>query len=147
MKRSAPLRRRTPMARGTKPMKRSGPIKARRAHTTPIRQSARGETCTLVLVPGCVGGTETTVWAHSNRSADGKSTGRKADDWRGAYACWWCHGVYDRQIKRPAGMTLEYVEDRFTHAMAVSWRRLVDKGLVPLLPAPDSGSTEWTRRL
>ncbi|RZS80636.1 nuclease domain-containing protein [Pigmentiphaga kullae] len=137
MKRTTPLRRKTPLRANGKPMKRSGPLKASRPRPTLIRQSARGESCTVVLRPGACWGTETTVWAHSNRGKDGKGAGLKANDRAGAYACWWCHGVYDRQIPRPAGMTLEYVEARFTRAMEISYARLVAKGLVPATPAPE----------
>jgi hypothetical protein len=71
------------------------------------------------------------VWAHSNRGEHGKGGGLKADDEFGAYACYWCHCVYDRQHPRPPGMTLEYVEDRFTLGLHESRQLLVQKGLLP----------------
>jgi hypothetical protein len=127
--------RRKPGAKGlarSTPLRRHTPLKAsRRLKTTPIRQSARGETCTLRLPGVCRGGTQTVVWAHSNRSADGKGGGLKARDDAGAYACYWCHMVYDRQHHRPASMTLAFVETQFTRAMRESRRRLQAKGLLP----------------
>jgi hypothetical protein len=95
-----------------------------------IRESAQGEQCTIRLPGICNYNPDTTVWAHSNRSSDGKGMGLKAKDENGAYACYNCHCVYDRQRKRPEGMTLEYVEDRFTLAMQKSRTLLKDKGLL-----------------
>ncbi|MGF6641813.1 nuclease domain-containing protein [Paraburkholderia sp. MM6662-R1] len=129
--------RRKPGAKGLTrktPLERHSCLKRSRPRTTPIRQSANGETCTLRLPGVCCGGTETTVWAHSNRSSDGKAKGLKARDDAGAYACYWCHMVYDRQHPRPPGMTLEFVEARFTAAMRESRRRLDAKGLISADP-------------
>jgi len=39
------------------------------------------------------------------------------------------HATCDRQQKRPEGMTLEYVEARFTVGPGVSRLRLPEKGL------------------
>jgi hypothetical protein len=105
-------------------------LKATRPKATPIRQSARHEHCTLRLFGVCREEEGNVVWAHSNRGEHGKGGGLKAEDQYGAYACFFCHGVYDRQIKRPAGMTLEYVEDRFTAGMNESREKLRAKGLL-----------------
>lgn len=81
-------------------------------------------------LPGvCRGGTETTVWAHSNRYLDGKGRGIKAHDHNGAYACYWCHAVYDRQLSRPTGLSLELVEAEFTRAMGSSQQLLIEQEL------------------
>jgi len=95
-----------------------------------IRKSARDEECTLRLPGVCNYDKATTVWAHSNRSSDGKGMGKKADDSRGAYACYSCHCTYDRQQKRPAGMTLDFVEEAFSKAMLLSTEILKDKNLI-----------------
>ena len=95
-----------------------------------ITQSARNEECTIRLPEVCNYDSSTTVWAHSNRSEDGKGMGLKSNDERGDYACYNCHCVYDRQRPRPKGMTLEFVEDRFTEAMEKSRAILIDKGLI-----------------
>lgn len=135
--------KRSPMPRPTKPMTRKPfqrktgmtasrkPIGRSRPKTTKIRQSARDEDCTLMLTGVCNGDSTTSVWAHSNRGIDGKGLGIKARDENGAVSCSACHAVYDRQAPRPSGMTLEYVEDRFTQAMEVSYAILQRKGLVP----------------
>lgn len=56
--------------------------------------------------------------------------GKKAEDQYGAYGCYACHMVYDRQIKRPEHLSLENVEDAFTMAMIKSRQILKDKGLI-----------------
>jgi len=95
-----------------------------------IRQSARNEQCTMKLPGVCNYNNETVVWAHSNRGEHGKAMGKKANDEYGAYLCYNCHQTYDRQRKRPEGMTLEFVEDAFTIAMQHSRYILKDKGLI-----------------
>lgn len=57
-----------------------------------IRRAARGETCALQL-DCCVGGTETTVFAHLRFPGDG--TGRKPPDYSGVFACHACHSALD----------------------------------------------------
>lgn len=110
-------------------MKRSA-IKRSRPKTTKIRQSARGEDCTINLEGVCSYDPDTVVWCHSNRASDGKAMGRKADDDRGAYGCSSCHKIYDRQAKRPDHLSLDDVEEAFTLAMEKSRAILVSKGLV-----------------
>lgn len=105
-------------------------MKTSRPKTSKIRQSARNETCTLRLKTVCKVEPGNVVWAHSNRAEHGKGGGLKADDEWGAYACFWCHCVYDRQHPRPSGMTLEYVEERFTAGMNESRAKLREKGLL-----------------
>ena len=95
-----------------------------------IRESAQGEQCTIRLPGICNYNPDTTVWAHSNRSSDGKGMGLKAKDKNGAYACYNCHSVYDRQTKRPSNLTLQQVEETFTIAMEKSRQILKDKGLL-----------------
>jgi len=112
-------------------MKRS-PMKRSRPKTTKIRQSARGEDCTINLEGVCNYDTATVVWCHSNRASDGKGMGRKADDDRGAYGCRSCHAIYDRQEKRPDHLSLDDVEEAFTLAMEKSRAILASKGLVSL---------------
>ena len=94
-----------------------------------IRQSARGESCTINLSGVCNYNPDTVVWCHSNRYCDGKGMGLKAKDENGAYGCYACHQVYDRQRKRPKNLSLEEVEEAFTIAMMRSKQILKDKGL------------------
>lgn len=107
-----------------KSMKSKGP------KSTPIRQSARGEECTL-LIPGvCNHNSETVVWAHSNKYEHGKGLGLKADDKYGCYACSSCHAVLDGQAPRPNGIGKPDVEYLFVQAMYKSRAILRDKGLL-----------------
>jgi len=95
-----------------------------------IRKSAKNEQCTINLPGVCNYNSESVVWAHSNRGIDGKGMGKKANDEKGAYACYNCHATYDRQMKRPFNMSLEYVENTFTEAMERSKLLLKQKGLI-----------------
>jgi hypothetical protein len=106
-------------------------MKASRPKATPIRQSARDETCDLHLLGVCRVEPGNVVWAHSNRSEHGKGAGLKAEDQYGCYACFWCHAVYDRQMQLPSGMDREHVESEFTRAMGESRAKLKKKGLLP----------------
>ena len=65
------------------------PLKVR---SKAIRQAARGKPCTLRL-PGCMGGTETTVLAHLPMG--GKGVGTKGSDIWAVFACASCHDVLD----------------------------------------------------
>jgi len=69
-----------------------------------IRDSARGKEC-LMNLPGCCGGTESTIWSHYRGEAGGKGMALKADDLCGAYACTHCDAIYDGQKPAPAGWT------------------------------------------
>jgi hypothetical protein len=73
-----------------------------------IRESARGKEC-LMKLPGCCGGTESTIWSHYRGEAGGKGMGLKADDLCGAYACTHCDAVYDGQKPVPDGLGLTAV--------------------------------------
>jgi hypothetical protein len=74
-----------------------------------IRESARGKEC-LMKLPGCCGGTESTIWSHYRGEAGGKGMSLKADDLCGAYVCTHCDAIYDGQRKVPAGVTYGDVE-------------------------------------
>jgi hypothetical protein len=94
--------------------------------TPPIRSkaitsAAKGQTCTLRLWC-CPGGTETTVFAHSDLPMHGKGMGRKSDDIFGCDACGPCHDEFHR---RP----MEYVE-QFHRAMAETLIRRVEMGII-----------------
>lgn len=101
------------------------PVRSRK-----ILDSARDEECTVRLPGVCLRTTDHTVFAHSNRGADGKGGAQKADDDRGAYACYACHAVYDRQVKRPLHLDLSDVEAAFDRGMEETRARLRSKGLL-----------------
>lgn len=77
------------------PWKRSAP-KKRVGHEKDYLQACRGELCFLRIPGVCIGGTETTVPAHSNQAAHGKGMGLKADDRYTVPACHACHSEIDQ---------------------------------------------------
>ena len=58
-----------------------------------IRDSARGEACTLQIAGVCNGDTETTVLCHFPDESNGMGT--KSDDISAGYGCSSCHLVAD----------------------------------------------------
>jgi hypothetical protein len=59
-----------------------------------LRQSARGQGCT-VRIPGvCNGNTETTVLAHLPSGQKAMAT--KSDDWNACFSCSACHEAIDQ---------------------------------------------------
>lgn len=128
--RKTPMKRGAPMTRGTlrttsKPAKKR--IRTKAPKMTPIRKSAKGESCTLRF-PCCNFDTSTTVWAHSNHYADGKGMGIKARDEEGCYACSACHAWLDGGY---AGhMPRSLVDVYFDLARAQSQEILKRKGLL-----------------
>jgi hypothetical protein len=136
MKRT-PLKRKTPLKPSSKPIEksatkivRSGIFKSRAPKMTPIRRSAKNETCTLRLPGICKPEPGSVVWAHSNDSRHGKGFGLKADDQYGCYACYWCHRVLDGQAPRPAGLSEADVARAFELAMGESREILRRKKLL-----------------
>jgi hypothetical protein len=63
--------------------------------STPIRESARGQSCTARFPGICYDDPETTVFNHLNGGAFGKSAARKSHDLFGFYGCFACHRYYD----------------------------------------------------
>lgn len=139
MKRSVPLKSSPmgsfkpglPRGQGLKrgaPLVATASMKRRRTPTSKIRQSARGEECTLRF-PCCNGDTATTVWCHSNRLADGKGMGLKAPDQEGCYGCFNCHAFLDGGYVA-ARWPRAVVEHTFDLARAASQQLLRAKGLL-----------------
>lgn len=95
-----------------------------------IRDSARGEECT-VRIPGvCTFDPEKTIWSHAPFGAAGKAKGLKALDLCGAMCCTACDAVLDGQAPRPPGMTREQVLIEWFYGHMRSLVRLRQKGLV-----------------
>lgn len=149
MQRKTPLRNKTPMQRtGTlrtasatktvkarpapreiKPAKEPKRMRTRGPKMTPIRRSARGEACTM-LIPGiCNGDTSTTVLCHSNRLADRKGMGLKAPDTAACYGCSSCHDVLDGRRSLPGWMTRMQLDHVFDRAVQITHARLREKGI------------------
>lgn len=94
-----------------------------------IRDSARGEDCT-VRIPGvCTFDPEKTIWSHAPLGAAGKGRGIKALDLCGAYCCTACDAVVDGQAPMPAGMTRAMVLLDWFMGHMRSLVRLQQKGL------------------
>lgn len=91
-----------------------------------VRQSARGEECTVHIAGVCNYKSETTVFAHL--PDESKGMGIKADDLSGCYACHACHDALDGRSK--SRLTGEEREWYMRRAMVRTWRRLHDKGLL-----------------
>jgi hypothetical protein len=120
--------KRSAMKPSTKPMKRTA-MKKSRPKTSKIRQSAKGQKCTLKIEGVCTNETETVVWAHSNETEDGKGIGIKARDEEGCFACFSCHAWYDGGYVH-FGVDRDYVRGRFNVAREVSQAILKTKGLM-----------------
>lgn len=110
-----------------KPRKR---MKSTRPVMTPIRKSARGEDCTLLIAGVCNRDPATTVLCHSNLLEHGKGLGLKAPDTKACYGCSACHDVLDGRRPRPAWMTAEQLLDVFARAMTITHEKLQQKGLM-----------------
>lgn len=55
---------------------------------------ARGRPC-MARLPGCTGGGDDAIWAHSNHQRHGKGGSLKAHDCYGAILCYACHYAID----------------------------------------------------
>lgn len=86
--------------------------KSKTKERRPLRDNARGKPCTLRL-PGCLGDTSTTVFAHYRRFGWG-GTAQKPNDLLGCFACHSCHAAQeshhpdctDADLLRAMGETL-----------------------------------------
>lgn len=107
----------------------AAPVKVPQRNRQPIRDSARGERCT-VRIEGCPNDPATTIWSHNRHGRAGKGGALKAFDLNGAYCCTHCDAIYDGQAPLPAGWTREQVELAWYHGHAESLLLLATKGLV-----------------
>lgn len=64
-----------------------------------IRQSARGEDCTVRIIGYCNSDPATVVLAHLNGIRFNHGTGNKVNDIHGAYCCSSCHDAVDGRIR------------------------------------------------
>ena len=109
-------------------MKRSG-FKRKGVKSSKIRQSARGEDCTLNIDGVCSYDPATVVLAHSNRYEDGKGMGLKSDDAKGCYACYQCHMWLDHGWAQ-TNATKEEMNQAFDEAREKTGIILARKGLL-----------------
>lgn len=90
-----------------------------------IRESARGEACTLNIASVCNYNTETTVLAHLPDETNGMGT--KSTDISACYACSDCHAYIDgNQLSK------DEAEWYYRRAMIRTWSRLIEKGVIAI---------------
>ena len=90
-----------------------------------IRDSARGQLCTIEIPGVCNHDPQTTVLAHYQAPGHG-GMGTKPDDSSAVYACSSCHDVLDGRVKRPDYFPLCDVESVWFHGMIKTWRLLLE---------------------
>ncbi len=95
-----------------------------------IRDSARGEECTVRIVGACTHDPAYTIWSHAPLQAAGKGRGWKSICLAGAYSCTACDAVVDGQRQLPAGATRDSVMLDFFMGHMRSLVILKQKGLV-----------------
>lgn len=91
-----------------------------------IRNSARGQECTVNAVGHCDYGTDTTILAHLPDESNGM--GKKSTDISSCYCCAACHRLIDRVVFDP-----DFEDNRewyMRRAMVRTWHRLIDMGIV-----------------
>lgn len=91
-----------------------------------LRQSAKGEDCTLNIAGVCNYNPETTVLAHLPDET--KGTGKKSDDISSCFACSDCHDVIDgrRSYRFERGDLNFYLR----RAMVRTWRKWIERGII-----------------
>ncbi len=103
-------------------LQKSKPIRSQK-----LRDSARGEECTLQFPVICNGNPETTVLCHLPDESHGM--GRKSDDISVAYGCSACHDMIDG---RCGNIVLVGADATFRRAQNRTLRRMIEKGLIKI---------------
>ena len=102
--------------------------KSRPVRSQKLRDSAKGESCTLRLPNVCNGNPDTTVLAHL--PFGGRGMALKASDDHAAYACSACHGVLDRRTR--GSVDLAELYECCLRGLAETHERMRDKGLISI---------------
>ncbi len=116
----------------TQPLSKQAPPRFRLSMkvNNKVRESARGEDCT-VRIPGiCANDPAATIWSHARWEVAGKGGQTKALDLCGAYCCTACDAVYDGQRPRPDGYSQWDIDRLWMFGHFRSLVRLGEKGLV-----------------
>lgn len=96
-----------------------------------LRDSARGQECTLRLPGICQGGTETTVLAHMPSMIGLKGFGMKVPDYWAARACFACHEFVGRRpTLRTADRSDVELLEYWIAALELTWQRWFEQGLL-----------------
>jgi hypothetical protein len=93
-----------------------------------LRDSARGEDCTLQIHPYCNGNPETTVLCHL---PSGSGMGQKSPDWFAVYACSRCHDIIDRRVNVESRILCD-IEGIKNDALFRTWNRMIEKGHIKI---------------
>jgi hypothetical protein len=94
-----------------------------------LRDSARGQDCTLRLPGICQGGTDTTVLCHMPSHIGLKGMGMKVPDYWACFGCHACHDVIDG--RKPDDTLGRRLIDAYTLAgMERTWEIWFDAGLL-----------------
>ena len=96
--------------------------------TSKIRQSARGEDCTINIAGVCAGDSETVVLCHF--PSEGKGMGIKSHDLSAGYGCARCHDAVDGRLKNAEFR--EHAEFYMRRSILRTHLRLIDKELMVL---------------
>lgn len=94
-----------------------------------LRDSARGQPCTLQIAGVCNGDWSTTVLAHLPDESHGMA--KKSDDVSSCYACDACHSVLDGRAKWPAS-ELEHKDWYLRRAQTRTLRAMFHDGLISI---------------
>lgn len=95
-----------------------------------LRDSARGEECTLLIQPYCNNNPETVVLCHIPNSIN-SGTGLKPPDWFAVYACSGCHDIID--YRNPAhNLSRADMEEIKSMALFRTWSRMIEEGLIKI---------------
>ncbi len=92
-----------------------------------LRESARGEECTLRIHPYCNGDPATTVLCHL---PSGSGWGQKSPDWFAVYGCSSCHDIIDG--RKLVGVGKEEKLELSHAAIFRTWERMIEKGLIKI---------------
>ena len=93
-----------------------------------LRDSARGEDCTLQIHPYCNGNPETVVLCHL---PSGSGMGQKSPDWFAVYGCSSCHDIIDGRAQADAHIKMA-IHQIMMDALFRTWQRMIEKGLIKL---------------
>ena len=118
------------VARATVELPMAKPVlKTPDPHDQRIRDSAKGEECTVRIVGACTHDPAHTIWSHAPLQAAGKGRGWKSVDVAGAYCCTACDAVVDGQRHLPPGASRDSVLLDWFHGHMRSLVILKQKGL------------------
>ena len=118
------------VARATVELPMAKPVlKTPEPHDQRIRDSAKGEECTVRIVGACTHDPAHTIWSHAPLQAAGKGRGLKSICLAGAYCCTSCDAVVDGQRHLPPGASRDSVLLDWSHGHMRSLVILKQKGL------------------